>query len=124
MTKAQKRKPELWVRRHKFNKAQRSGVFSSRPADTMSYEAVRLYDSEDVQVLIEALKFYADEDNWEVTYRESNDGRTDGDCGCQMGWEDIEIKEDEGGPYYSCAGERARIALKILGVTNDPKTEA
>ncbi len=58
----------------------------------------------------ETLKFYAEPNNWlEVWVGEGDD---EGDCSCQIEWEDVEIKRDsDGSIYYSTAGLKARAAL-------------
>lgn len=68
--------------------------------------------SEDVLALVEALRFYANEQNYEEIWCEFGEDGTDGDIARLVDLEDCEVKEDEEGSiYYSSAGKQARTAL-------------
>lgn len=71
----------------------------------------------DIEPLIEALKFYAHESNWDEVWVDGHGIDDGGDCSCQIDFDDVEMKRDEEGTlYYTCGGLKARQALKSIGV--------
>lgn len=66
--------------------------------------------------LLEALEFYASENNYDEVYHDEVDGQ-EGDIAHLMSLEDVEYKEDSFGELvYACAGKIARAAIaKVKG---------
>ena len=66
-------------------------------------------------IAVEALKFYADQGNWEdVWYDAGGDDGRSGDIAARIDFDDCEQLEDDEGPMLGVAGNRARTALKKI----------
>ena len=70
-----------------------------------------------IEQIKKALKFYADKNNWDEIWLDSEDGNDDnsGDCSCRIDLTDVELKKDNDGTiYYSVAGHKARQTLASI----------
>jgi len=99
-------------------------IIKFRPGDTLS-DAENLEMRGRLKIAEEALEFYANKSNWEdrwVCFNGEDD--REGDVYDVITEDDVDILEDDDGPYMDRGGKRARKALEAIRATKGGSDES
>jgi hypothetical protein len=83
-----------------------------KSSDFKDDEYIRVIEASAVQDLLDALEFYANEDNWETVWLDGPTEESSGDVQARIDFDDCEVvTPPDGDNFIGPAGKRARAAL-------------